>query len=125
MYVIEQQPPQPTSLAGVDHATWAGAADGVAGLSVWRQSLAPGAATPPHRHDCDEVVLCLGGAGEVHVDGQVHRFDGHSTVVLPKGVVHQLFNVGSAPLETLGILAVSPVGTFLPDGAPIELPWRS
>ena len=125
MYVIEQQRPQPTVLAGIAHATWAGAADGVANLSVWRQSLAPGGATPPHRHDCDEVVLCLGGAGEVHVDGQVHRFGERSTVVLPKGVVHQLFNVGAAPLETLGIFALSPVGTFLPDGPAIELPWRS
>jgi hypothetical protein len=23
-----------------------------------------------HRHDCDEVVLCLAGWGELHIDGQ-------------------------------------------------------
>jgi quercetin dioxygenase-like cupin family protein len=52
---------------------------------VWRQTLAPGAATPPHRHDCDEVVLCLSGWGEVHSDGAVQRFGADCTVVLPRG----------------------------------------
>ena len=125
MYVIAQQRPQPTVLNGIDHATWAGAAEGLQNLSVWRQSVAPGGATPPHSHDCDEVVLCLGGEGEAHIDGAVHRFGAQSTVVLPKGTLHQLFNTGSTPLETLGIFALTPVGTFLPDGAAIELPWRS
>ena len=125
MYIVEQNRPEATALPGVRHATWAGSAEGLSALSVWRQSLAPGAATPPHRHDCDEVVLCLGGVGEAHIDGEVHRFGGDSTLVLPKGLVHQLFNVGAVPLETLGIFAATPVGTFLPDGDAIELPWRT
>jgi hypothetical protein len=29
------------------------------------------------------------------------------------------------PLETIGILAATPVGTYLLDGQAIELPWRS
>ena len=70
MSVIEQRPPEPTALEGVAHATWAGQAQGLQQLSVWRQSLAPGAGTPPHQHDCDEVVICLGGEGELHADGQ-------------------------------------------------------
>ena len=125
MTIVEQNRPEATALPGVRHATWAGSAEGLSTLSVWRQSLAPGAATPPHRHDCDEVVLCLGGVGEAHIDGKVHRFGGDSTLVLPKGLVHQLFNVGAVPLETLGIFSATPVGTFLPDGAAVELPWRS
>ncbi len=86
---------------------------------------AAGAATPPHSHDCDEVVLCLAGLGEVHSDGQVQRFGADSTLVLPRGRVHQLFNAGPMPLEIVGIFAATPVTTRLPDGAPIDLPWRS
>jgi quercetin dioxygenase-like cupin family protein len=123
MHVIEQRRPEPTPLPGVEHATWAGRAQGLSQLSLWRQSLAPGAATPAHRHDCDEVVLCLSGWGELHVDGTTHRFGADSTVVLPKGQVHQLFNVGPMTLELLGIFAATPVGTQLPDGEAIELPW--
>ena len=125
MNVIEQDRPTETPIPGVAHATWAGAADGLAQLSVWRQTLAPGAATPPHRHDCDEIVLCLSGHGEVHSEGRVQRFGADCTVVLPKGRDHQLFNTGTLPMETLGLFGATPVLTWLPDGSALELPWRS
>lgn len=124
-HVIEQSRPQPTPIPGVAHATWAGRADGLAQISLWRQTLAPAAATPPHRHDCDEVVLCQAGHGEVHIDGTVHRFGPEQTVVLPKGAMHQIFNTGSRPMEILGIFGATPVAVFLPDDSPLELPWRS
>lgn len=125
MSVIAQSPPASTAIDGIAHATWAGQAQGLSQLSVWRQSMAPGTATPPHRHECDEVVLCLAGEGELHIGGQRQRFGAHSTLVLPRGQVHQLFNVGTQPLETLGIFGRSPVPTCQPDGAPLPLPWLS
>mgnify|MGYP001025802254 CR=1 FL=1 len=94
-------------------------------LSRWRQTLAPGAATPPHRHDCDEIVLCLGGSGEVHSGGRAERFGVDCTVVLPAHRDHQIFSVGPGPLEIVGIFAATPVVTRQPDGAAIDLPWRS
>lgn len=125
MYVIDQHRLEPAAIPGIEHATWAGAADGLQQLSVWRQSMAPGAATPPHSHGCDEVVLCLGGEGEVEIGGQRHRFGANATLVLPQGTVHQIFNTGSTPMETLGIFAATPVATHLPDGQAIALPWRT
>ena len=125
MYVIEQQRPEPTPIEGIGHATWAGTDEGLAQLSLWRQSLAAGAATPPHSHACDEVVLCESGLGELHIDSEVHRFGAGQTVVLPRGRVHQIFSVGPMPLEILGIFPQTPVEAFLPDGQVIELPWRS
>jgi len=125
MTVIEQTAPVETPIPGVSHATWAGQAEGLKQLSMWRQRVAPGAATPPHRHEQDEVVLCLSGRGEVHVDGAVHAFAGGDTVVLPQGSMHQIFNAAAAPLEILGVFGGSPVTTFLPDGSALPLPWRT
>lgn len=125
MNVIEQHAPEATPIPGVAHATWAGSGDGLSQLSLWRQSIAPGAATPPHSHDCDEVVLCHAGRGEVHIDGQPHRFSTDCTIVLPRGVPHQIFNTGEVPMEILGIFGATPVGTFLPDGSALALPWRT
>lgn len=124
MYVIDQPHPQPAELPGVSHATWASAADGLQ-LSVWRQSLAPGAATPPHTHECDEVVLCLAGAGEVVVEGERQAFGPNTTVLLPRRRLHQLFNVGATPLEIIGMFGESPVRTHWPDGSALEVPWRT
>jgi mannose-6-phosphate isomerase-like protein (cupin superfamily) len=116
MHVIEQPRPSAAPIPGVAHATWAGQDHGLAQLSLWRQTLAPGAATPPHR---------LAGWGELHVDGRVERFGADTTLVLPRGGTHQIFNTGALPLEILGIFGATPVATYLPDGEPLALPWRS
>lgn len=125
MTVMPQANPIETPIPGVAHATWAGQDDGLQQLSVWRQSVAASAATPPHRHDIDEVVLCLSGRGELHIDGKVHAFRGGETLVLPRESMHQIFNVGDQPLEIVGVFGGTPVQTFLPDGSALPLPWRT
>lgn len=126
MPVIEQARLQSTPIAGISHATWAGAADGLQHLSVWRQTLAPGAATPPHRHACDEVVICLSGWGELHEEGAApQRFSADHLVLLPRDRVHQLFACGPMPLELIALFSETPVRVELPDGERLELPWRS
>jgi quercetin dioxygenase-like cupin family protein len=125
MNVIEQHAPTATPIPGVAHATWAGQDHGLRQLSVWRQTLAPGAATPPHRHDCDEVVLCLSGNGELHTGGSVQRFAANHTLVLPRGDDHQIINSGAEAMEIVGLFGATPVLTRLPDGSALDLPWRS
>ena len=125
MYVHEQTRPTPSPIPGIDHATWAGSPTGLTQLSLWRQSVAPGAATPPHRHDCDEIVLCSAGWGELHIAGEVHRFGADSTLTIARNALHQIFNVGPQPLEILGVFAATPVAVFLPDGSKLALPWLS
>ena len=86
------------AMPGLQHQTLAGSDEGLKHLSVWRQNMAPGAATPPHRHDCEEVVLVASGSGEVHMQGKVLRFGPDSTLVIPPNVDHQIFNTGSEPM---------------------------
>ncbi len=112
-------------LPGIDHKTLAGADLGARHLSMWRQTMAPGAATPPHRHACEEVVLVQSGRGHVLIDGREVPFGPDTTLVLPAGVDHQIVNSGDEPLCTLAVFAATPVATALPDGQPIALPWRS
>jgi quercetin dioxygenase-like cupin family protein len=125
MYVHEQTRPVPSTIPGVAHATWSGQPTGARQLSVWSQSLAPAAATPPHRHDCEEVIFCSGGTGELHIDGGVHRFCAGSLVTVPRDAMHQIFNVGPGPLEMTAVLAATPVAVYLPDGSELPLPWSS
>ncbi|MGH6951604.1 MAG: cupin domain-containing protein [Solimonas sp.] len=125
MSVIRNSELPRNALPGIEHMTLAGSADGLSNLSVWQQSIAPGGATPPHRHDCEEVVLIRAGCGELHLEGQVHGFGPDTTLIVPRNAPHQIMNVGDTPLELIGILSVTPVAVFFPDGQPIELPWRS
>lgn len=125
MIVMDNKPPSPSGLPGIDHVTLAGSDHGLSKLSVWQQSLAAGAATPPHRHDCEEVVLCTAGNGELHIDGRVMQFGAQQTVVIPANVTHQLLNAGTESLELVAVFSIAPVEAHFPNGEVIPLPWRS
>jgi quercetin dioxygenase-like cupin family protein len=78
-------------------------------------------ATPPHRHDTEEVVLFLKGNGRATVADREVRFAAGDTLVLPAGQVHQLF----AETDCEFVSAMPLGGTVqLPDGVVIDLPWR-
>lgn len=44
------------SLPGLEHQTLASHGQGVNGMEVWMQTIGPGAATPVHRHACEDGV---------------------------------------------------------------------
>ena len=123
MYIHTQTPPLATALPGISHSTWAGQAQGMTQLTLWRQSVAPGGATPPHRHDCEEIVICLAGSGELHIAGEVHRFVAGETITVPRDALHQIFSTGEAPMEIIAVLAAAPVAVYLPDAQRLDLPW--
>lgn len=87
--------------------------------------MAPGSSTPPHRHDCDEVVVVLAGSGILLIDGDTLPFGPGDTLVLPAGRDHQIVNNGDREVVTVAAFAASPVVTALPDGQVIDLPWAS
>ena len=87
--------------------------------------MAPGGATPPHRHACDEAVVCLAGEGTLFIDGVRHGFGGGQTIVVPGDVEHQIVNTGTRPLEIVAALAAAPVVVRLPDGSALPLPWQA
>jgi mannose-6-phosphate isomerase-like protein (cupin superfamily) len=125
MYVLSNAQPAAVGLPGLQHATLAGSADGLRRLSLWHQSIEAGAATPPHRHDCEEAIIVRSGRGELHIKGEVHAFGPDTTLVIPANVDHQIINSGSEPLELIAAFSTSPVELVLPDGSPLPLPWRS
>lgn len=125
MYVHRNAELPNAALPGIEHTTLASRDLGASRLSMWRQTMAPGVATPPHRHECEEVVLVESGRGQLLIDGGVVEFGPDSTLVLPAGRDHQIVNTGDEPLRTLAVFPGTPVATAYPDGQPIDLPWRS
>lgn len=125
MHVHAPVSPPESPIPGIAHATLAARGRGLESLSVWRQTIAPGQGTPPHRHDCEEVVVVLEGAGELLIGARRMAFGSGSTLVLPANEDHQIVNSGAAPLTLVATFSATPVGTFAPDGQPIELPWKS
>lgn len=125
MSIVRHAEIPPASLPGIDHLTLAAGHLDLKRLSVWKQRIAPRQATPPHRHDCEEVIVVLAGSGELHVDGRTERFDADTTLVLLPNVTHQISNTGDTPLDIVAVLSATPVAVEWPDGRPLPLPWQS
>jgi mannose-6-phosphate isomerase-like protein (cupin superfamily) len=125
MYVLDNASLPQAALPGLRHTTLAGSENGLKHLSVWRQTIEGGQATPPHRHDCEEVVVVESGRGELRIAGGTHPFGPNTTLVIPANVDHQILNTSAEPMQLTAALSSSPVEAVFPDGQPIPLPWKS
>jgi mannose-6-phosphate isomerase-like protein (cupin superfamily) len=124
MQVLTNAAPAASPIPGIQHTTLAGSEQGLKQLSIWQQIVAPGGATPPHTHDCEEVVMCSAGRGHVLFgDGRKLEFRAHETLIIPAHELHQIVNSGDVPLHSIGVFGRSPVNVFLPDGTALDVPW--
>ncbi len=114
---------QTFTLPGIAHQTLAGARHGLKRTEIWLQTLQPGAVTPIHYHDCEEVIIILQGSGTLMMQDKPHAFVAGQTAIAPPKAVHQLINTGQDELRILATLSETPARAFLPDGSPFPLPW--
>lgn len=109
------------SLHGNHIAGLATPASGARQVEMWRGRMEAQSASPPHRHDTEEVVLFLKGSGRATISDREVRFQAGDTVMLPAGELHQLF----ADTECEFVAAMPIGGTVrLPDDVVMDLPWR-
>ena len=111
------------AIPGIEHQTLAGGRDGLGSIEVWRQTIAAGAATPVHRHDCEEVIICMKGAAVCHYNGAQYHFKEDETLVIPAGVTHQICNDGDTELHIIATLAMAPVRVETAERQHMALPW--
>jgi quercetin dioxygenase-like cupin family protein len=71
---------------------------GARGLSTSTSRIQPGAALPPHRHDCGEAITVLEGCGEVEISSEKVRIERLDCIFLPAGAVHALLNLTTEDL---------------------------
>jgi mannose-6-phosphate isomerase-like protein (cupin superfamily) len=113
----------PNVLPGLAHRTLAGAEHGLERLAIWSQRIDPQGATPPHFHDCEEVILIRQGEGTLVFRGEEQAFSAGDTIIVPPTTVHQILNTGDEDLVLLAVLSTANVEVKLPDGTPLDLPW--
>jgi mannose-6-phosphate isomerase-like protein (cupin superfamily) len=110
-------------LPGLRHQTLAARADGISSFEIWRQSLGPGAATPLHRHACEEVIVFTGGTGVIRFEGKETPVQAGTVLQCQPNELHQIINTGQDDLSLYGVLAISPVNVVDEHGETIALPW--
>ena len=63
-------------------------------LTLLQARLAPGASTPAHQHDREELLVLASGVLEVCCGDDVWRVLPGEVAILPPGVDHEMTNVG-------------------------------
>jgi quercetin dioxygenase-like cupin family protein len=123
MPIIKLDDVEQFALPGLTHRTVGGHLQGVKSMEVWVQTIAPGAATPVHRHACEEVVVVLTGSGECTVSGKTTPFGPNSALVLEPDVVHQIVNTSNDEMKLVAVLGMAPVRVKTSDGQALPVPW--
>ena len=125
MAIVNNDELETLELPGLKHQTIGGHKQGVRTMEVWLQTMAPGAATPVHRHACEEVILILSGSGTCTVGEMSFAFGPNSTLVLEPDVVHQIVNTSDQEMKLVAALSMAPVRVQDADGAPLPVPWEA
>jgi quercetin dioxygenase-like cupin family protein len=123
MAVIQSSEYQEFELMGNHMLGLATLSRGANEVAVWRGRTDPGAGTPPHYHDHEEVIVILSGSGRVKIEGNEVAVSSRDVAIVPPLVRHEL--VADNQGEGLDAIAVLPAGTktYLPNGEELELPW--
>jgi quercetin dioxygenase-like cupin family protein len=120
-YVFRKEENHVHSLQGNHIAGVATSATGAQQVEMWVGRMDANSATPPHRHDTEEVVLFLKGSGRATVAGQEIRYQSGDTLILPRDQIHQIFS----ETESEFVSAMPVTSTVrLADDVVIDLPWR-
>lgn len=125
MPIVSNNEVETLELPGLSHQTIGGHKQGVKTMEVWLQTMAPGAATPVHRHACEEVILVLSGFGTCTVGDETIAFGPNSTLILEPDVVHQIVNTSDQEMRLVAALGMAPVRVRTADGAPLPVPWEA
>jgi len=125
MEIINNELLKTFNLPGLVHKTLSDNKNGNNSFEVWMQTVEPNAATPIHKHNCNEVIIILKGSGTLITENKEVKFTANSTLFISPDEVHQLINTGDEPIDLLGCLGMSPVEVYSPDNILIPLPWQS
>jgi quercetin dioxygenase-like cupin family protein len=121
LIVTESDTRTTTTPAGVMSAL-AGPSRGSHRLSTWRVRMAPGAASPEHVIDRDQVWMPVSGRFEVSVDGEEAEMAAGQAAVIPAGAVRRI-QTGEGPGEALVCMVPGGRASVVGQEGTVPLPW--
>jgi quercetin dioxygenase-like cupin family protein len=88
---------------------------------AWRLTLAPGASSPDHSLDREEVFVALAGQARATLDGTSYDVRAGDSLIVPSGVPFTIATAGDEPFEAVACLPVGGLATV--DGRAAAPPW--
>jgi mannose-6-phosphate isomerase-like protein (cupin superfamily) len=121
MPVIAHENAPRFDLAGTHVVGLASPSRGATETCAWRLTLAPGATSPDHTLDREEVFVALAGTARATLDGATHDVHSGDGLIVPAGVLFTIANTGDEPFEAVACLPVGGRATVA--GEVTSPPW--
>jgi len=106
-----------------------GEAQGSRSVSMQHFEVEPGAVTPLHRHDVDEVILILGGKLRVRIEDEWFAAEAGDVCVFPADTPHGFVGAGDGTSEIMVVFpipaAITANHTTYLEGGPPARPGRA
>ena len=120
--LIRKQDAPRFEVAGAEVTGYASPSRGSGSLAAWRVALRPGASSPVHSLETDEVFIALRGQAEFHLDGQVLSVGAGDGLTVAAGTS---FRIVVTSAEGFEAAACVPAGSRarIGDGEPFAPPW--
>ncbi len=85
--------------------------------------IEPGAHTPLHRHNCEEVYFVLQGRGYIESEGQRYEFEAGDAIYNRENTAHRVFNTGTEPIRLCVVAGIMLMGLLpqWPTPTPYEI----
>jgi quercetin dioxygenase-like cupin family protein len=121
MPVISSQDAPRYEVGGTRVVGLAAPSRGAQETCAWRLTLAPGASSPNHTLDREEVFVALSGEARATLDGMTHLVGEGDGLIVPAGVAFTIDNPGDEPFEAIACLPVGGRATVAGESA--APPW--
>src|SRR4051794_10114359 len=121
MPVVTYQHAPRFELPGTHVVGLASPSRGASETCAWRLTLAPGAGSPEHTLDREEVFVALSGSARATLDGTAHDVNPGDGLIVPAGTAFTIATAGDEPFEAVACLPVGGLATVA--GEASSPPW--
>jgi mannose-6-phosphate isomerase-like protein (cupin superfamily) len=94
-------------------------------LCLWRIDITPGATSPLHHMDCEEVFLCVAGRAVLVTSAEERQVEAGDCVVLSSGTDFSFRVVGDEPFSALACIRAGGRATMADSGETFLPPWAA
>jgi mannose-6-phosphate isomerase-like protein (cupin superfamily) len=104
---------------------WAAPSRGSTELCLWRIEISPGATSPLHHMDCEEVFLGMAGRAVLITSAGERQVDADDCVVLSPGTDFSFRVDGDEPFRALACIRAGGQATMADTGETFLPPWAA
>jgi quercetin dioxygenase-like cupin family protein len=123
MTLISLKSAPPYTTEGTTITGYAAPSRGANSVSLWRIELAPGASSPLHLMDVEEIFLGTEGHAAVVIEGVESTISAGDCLIVPAGTPFTLTAGSDEPFHAVACMPAGGKATMLPDGATFVPPW--